>query len=100
MRATMRRQRHVQPDTTSGLRPHARLFAAAAALALLLFAMLLLAGGIIPGAFAPLQVADVHAQSPKSPPTDTPTATPTHTPVTTPPSISLVSPSSGRGPVG
>jgi|GEM_PF-1094747 hypothetical protein len=95
MRATERRQRHVQPDTTSGLRPHARLFAAAAALALLLFAAPLLTG-----AFAPLQIANIQAiqaQPLKSP---TATDTPTNTPVTTPPHISLVSPSSGKGPVG
>jgi hypothetical protein len=79
-----------------------RLFLAAA-LALGVFALLLLADatGAVPGLLSPL-----HAIQVQSKPEDTPTpttgasATPTNTVAAPPPSITLVSPSSAQGPVG
>src|SRR5215469_1924881 len=82
---------------------HAFRLLIAAALALAVFALLLLADatGTTPGLLSPLHAIQVHSRS-KDPPTPTSTegATPTNTIAAPPPSVTLVSPSSRQGPVG
>ena len=105
MLANRRSHRRIRFDGTAYLGAHAFRLAAAAVLALLAFALLLLAdaAGTVPAPLSPLPAVAVHSQ-PKATATNTPTveatATATSTVATPPPSISVVSPVSGSGPVG
>jgi hypothetical protein len=102
MLASRQRQQH-RLLNTFGFGAHAFRLLIAAALALAVFALLLLADatGAMPGLLSPL-----HAIQVQSKPGDTPTpttgegVTPTSTVAGPPPSITLVSPSTAQGPVG
>jgi hypothetical protein len=84
---------------------HALRLVIAAALALAVFALLLLADatGATPGLLSPLHALQVQSErgDPNTPtPTTGASATPTNTVAALPPTITLVSPSSAQGPVG
>jgi hypothetical protein len=82
---------------------HAFRLLTAVALALVVFALLLLAdaAGAMPGLLSPLHAIQVQSKPGDSPtPTTGASATPTNTVAAPPPSITLVSPSSAQGPVG
>ena len=94
-------RRRVRLKAIVNFRTHAFRLAASVVLALVAFALFLLAdaSGSVPALLSPLHAVAVHSQF-RATPTDTTTPSATSTVAAAPPSITLVSPASGSGPVG